>query len=66
MNFPPNSTSETIDFKDVCLFYLSDNSVPALNCTNIIRLIEIAAILKPNQASTERTTTIIINSVKYI
>ena len=51
------------DYKELLAFYLSKPEVAKLNITNVIRIIELAQLLKPNQSTTERVFSIVDKTV---
>ena len=57
------SENKTVDYKSAFAFYLSSPSICRLGFTNIVRIIELAQLLKSNQSSTQRTFSVVANVV---
>ena len=57
------SETGTVDYKSAFAFYLSSPEICKFGITNIVRIIELAQLLKSNQSSTERAFSVIANVV---
>ena len=57
------SENRTVDYKSAFAFYLSSPSICKLGFTNIVRIIELAQLLKSNQSSTQMAFSVVANVV---